>query len=237
MTSRYNKFWQDRVEIIGEMLSQASRDGISKRLDISEISQIDKHLTWHGFALIKGSRVVDAPMIHMAVLADTVVREKLLIGDCNRYRFIVDDQPRLTVYRMVWRARCQTSDKKEMSALSYAQVAILEGLLPQLCAHYEGHGWFHVGDAQVWIRRQFPYIVPFTSTTEKIVEVRASNPEKCCIDIQYALYCASAYKSYWIESIQSGKRVIPLTKNPNENMVYSVKPDWQKHIPDHHRVD
>jgi hypothetical protein len=71
MASKYYPFWENNLAAIKELID-AVRTGQSAELDVSGIRQLGHRASWNGLALVRGKKLIEAPMAHAASLGKMV---------------------------------------------------------------------------------------------------------------------------------------------------------------------
>src|SRR5437660_7749829 len=71
MASKYYPFWENNLAAIKELID-AARTGQSAELDVSGIRQLGHRASWNGLALVRGKKLIEAPMAHAASLGKMV---------------------------------------------------------------------------------------------------------------------------------------------------------------------
>jgi hypothetical protein len=79
MASQYDDFWKARLDSLRQLIN-AAREGKPAELDVSDIRKLGNRISWSGSALVRGERLIEAPMAHARSLGRLVVEQGLCKG-------------------------------------------------------------------------------------------------------------------------------------------------------------
>jgi hypothetical protein len=89
MASQYDDFWKARLEFVRELI-KAAAEGKPAELDVSDIRELGKRMSWSGSARVRGKNLIDAPMAHARSLGRLVAEQGLCNGHPDQsFKFAV----------------------------------------------------------------------------------------------------------------------------------------------------
>ena len=97
MASQYDDFWKFRLDSLKQLI-KAAAEGKPADLDVSDIRELGKRMSWSGSALVRGNSLVAAPMAHARSLGRLVVEHGLCSGHPELFfKFLITPSCRLRV--------------------------------------------------------------------------------------------------------------------------------------------
>jgi len=119
---------------------------------------------------------------------------------------------------------------KAKGALPKEEVAVLEKVILPFCQFLvqSSKTLFDVYDFGSWIEANYAHVKTRMSKVRK-GDMKRKYPDKIILDIQNATYHLGNADNYWIETIDTGKRISPFIHN-SEDLSYSLKSDWLEQI-------
>jgi len=230
MANKFEEFWNERLDIVRDLVDQTKKMGSSDRADVSGLKSIAELTYWNGLALINRNKVCVPSSEHVAALANIVAENSLLEDDNRYFLIVVDCQLKLRISRMNWKAHSKAHSGS--GALPYSQVAVLEEITVPFCLNLEGKGQsdFSVDDFDRWVRHKYPNVKTLKGDRGKD-DLQGRYPNHNVLNVRDACYHLSHAKHWWIESLNSGKEVVPF-RHLGERTQYNLKSDWRIYIPD-----
>lgn len=225
MASKYDEFWNDRIDNILDLFNQVNQIGKSNNVDVAEIAKLGKRDSWYGLAILKGNKIVNKkPMAHIKSLVNLIRDKNINENKDIYYNINISNNFLLKIVKMKWKAH------RQAGAISYEEVAILEELLPTIFSYIEKktENTFYDEEIGKWINNNIVYLHTYIEDRgKKIFQERF--PHKHIINIRNCLYHLSAPVSFWIETIDPpNKKIVPLEKI--SNTYYRLKENWREII-------
>ena len=78
MTSKYDPYWEERLNKIREILNEAYRYGKSREIDVSDIKVLGKRQSWYGDVILSQSGIERSEMAHARSLGNVILKNALL---------------------------------------------------------------------------------------------------------------------------------------------------------------
>ena len=102
MPSKYDDYWQSRLEEIAQILGDAYENGISGGIDVSDIRGYGERINWYGVVTVYRNWTPRNEMAHVRSLGRIVLENGLLEpyeGE-TRFRFVISQNLRLRAERL-----------------------------------------------------------------------------------------------------------------------------------------
>jgi hypothetical protein len=101
MSSKYDRYWCNRLSEIARLIAEAYEDGASSKLDVSDIQEWGDRKSWYGAVEISRDGFERKSGAHAASLGEIVYSKRLIgsYGDA-RFRIVISKDLRLYVERL-----------------------------------------------------------------------------------------------------------------------------------------
>jgi hypothetical protein len=101
MASKYNIYWQNRLDDISRLLQEANRNGVSAKLDISDIQNYGNRGSWYGVVEVFKDGLRKGEMAHAKSLGSFILHNKLLTSYGNsEFRLVISSGLELIAERL-----------------------------------------------------------------------------------------------------------------------------------------
>lgn len=101
MSSKYDRYWSNRLSEIAQLIREAYRDGISGELNVSDLRKWGNRQSWYGAVEISKDGLEKKSGAHATSLGQVVYSKELIAPYCNaRFRMVISQELKLGVERI-----------------------------------------------------------------------------------------------------------------------------------------
>lgn len=98
MASKYDEYWITHFDVISTLIQKAQQNGVSRRVDISDIAKYGKRKNWYGDVVVSETGVSKGVMSHARSLGKVVFASGLIKE--GKFRFVIGSDLKLRVERL-----------------------------------------------------------------------------------------------------------------------------------------
>jgi len=101
MSSKYGVYWQNKLDVIARLLRKAHRNGMSNKLDVSDIQEYGERDSWYGIVEVSRGGLRKGEMAHAKSLGRTILDNRILepYGK-SEFRITISTDLRLRIERL-----------------------------------------------------------------------------------------------------------------------------------------
>lgn len=102
MASKYDSFWEKRLNVISDLISQAASRDSSSEADVSELVECGKRESWYGLVDVSSNGTNRGEMVHAGSLGSIIIRFGLIKSYPGmKFRFTISQNLKLQAKRLV----------------------------------------------------------------------------------------------------------------------------------------
>lgn len=98
MASKYDEYWINRLDAVSALIQEAQQNGISRRIDVSDITKYGERKSWYGDVVVSKNGISKGVTAHARSLG-RIVFSKGLIKE-GKFRFVIGSDLKLRVERL-----------------------------------------------------------------------------------------------------------------------------------------
>ncbi len=98
MASKYDEYWINRLDVISALIREAQQNGVSRRVDVSDITKYGERKSWYGDVVVSKNGISKGEMAHARSLGKVVFASGLI--NKGKFRFVISSNLKLRVERL-----------------------------------------------------------------------------------------------------------------------------------------
>jgi len=119
MASKYDPYWEERLNKIREILNEAYRYGKSREIDVSGIKVLGKRQSWYGDVILSQSGIERSEMAHARSLGNVILKNALISEfEDAKFRLVISANLKLRA------EKAKTKERFDKIPFSYGKVEI-----------------------------------------------------------------------------------------------------------------